>query len=353
MLTPGNRFPTGFVYLLIVLLFPVTAVWVDPPRQKSLHNISVSIQSQIDRSVLSKPKAPRELRVAFMSNCFFRGAVRNGNNATVLPESHGMVARFDRWLRGQEEFDDREVTVFNASVDGTSILDHIAIATKLTDYGVDAIVIAMTYTEFRTLPLHPLLGSFSSLLESMDLQGDPSGFFNSRGRWISFDFQRWLTARKYQLYRALVFPENMLLWNNELRTRIGASGLEMDYRELYGGQPIPIKHIGLGSRVDQEFRKYLPRFLEIADSGGAHVVLVNQPIRFKGTIEVVNPELFEEHRELLRSTAERRPSCSFIDLDAMISVEDNLSDYIHLTFDGTLNVSQILNPELKKILAQI
>ena len=135
-----------------------------------------------------------------MSNCFFHGTVRNGDNVTILPDSLGIVGRFENWVGEQPEFANRRVTVFNASVDGTSILDHIAIVSKLAQFSVDAVVIAMAYTEFRTLPLHPLLGNFSSQLESLGVIDDNSlGHSQSRGRWLSMDFQRWLTARKFQL----------------------------------------------------------------------------------------------------------------------------------------------------------
>ncbi len=185
---------------IVAALLPLVALFLETPPLHSIHNISVSIESQIERSILAAPKLPRELRIVFMSNCFFHGTVRNGDNVTILPDSLGIVGRFENWVGEQPEFANRRVTVFNASVDGTSILDHIAIVSKLAQFSVDAVVIAMAYTEFRTLPLHPLLGNFSSQLESLGVIDDNSlGHSQSRGRWLSMDFQRWLTARKFQL----------------------------------------------------------------------------------------------------------------------------------------------------------
>ena len=337
---------------IVVVALPLAALLVDPPPLHSIHNISVSIESQIERSILAAPKRPRDLRIVFMSNCFFHGAIQNGNKVAILPDSLGIVGRFKEWAGGQSEFAGRNVVVFNASVDGTSILDHIAIVSKLARYKIDAVVIAMAYTEFRTLPGHPLLGTFSSELESLGVfDGNASGWSRSRGRWISMDFQRWLTASKFQLSRVLVFPENLLLWNRELRALLASKRIPVDYSEIYGGKPVPVRHIGLRSAIDQNFRPYLARFVAIANAGGAHVVLVNQPIRFKDDIEAANPGLFESHRSLLRNTAKTCEGCSFVDLDALVSVEQILSDYIHLTYDGTETVARVLSLELKKIIA--
>jgi len=328
--------------------------FASPPPLRALHTISLPMDVQIDASILARPKAPGELRVAFMSNCFFHGAVRNGQRIAVLPDSLTMVRRFEEWLGTQEGFDKVNLLVFNASVDGTSILDHIALTAKMAEYGIDAIIIAMAYTEFRKLPLHPLLGNLERHLEEtgIDLE-DTADLSNSRGRVISTDFQRWLTAQKYEFYKISPLVERFALWNREVRDRLAPTRDESYYKELFGGEAISVRHIGLGSGIEQTHKPYLQTFLNFTARRGIHVVLVNQPVRFKSVIEDANPGLFAAHADLLRTAAKEYDHCSFVDMDGRLQVDRYLSDYIHLTYDGTRAVSTMLNPALRDILIKL
>lgn len=311
-----------------------------PPPLEALHNISVPMDAQIARSVLAQPRQADERRVVFLSNCFFHGAIQNGARITVVPDSLSLVGRFRR--------DHGEgLTVFNASVDGTSILDHLALLAILRDLDLDAVVVAMSYTEFRRLPLHALLGNLrDQLLELGVDEADLGDAANSRGRVISMDFQRWLTARKYDLYNALPFVLNLQLWNLHLREHTKPWRDAEHYARIYGGEAIPVRHVGLSSPVDQDFRGYLQTFVDVAAASGIDVVLVNQPIRFRAEIEEANPGLFATHRGLLAETARRHDNVEFIDLDAQVPRDEILSDYIHLTYDGLVRVAAVLGPQL-------
>lgn len=316
-----------------------------PPPLLALHNISVPMDAQIQRSVLARPRAPGERRVAFISNCFFHGAVMNGPRATVLPDSLSLVGRFRRRAGPS-------VTTYNASVDGTSILDHLALLSILRLYDLDAVVIAMSYTEFRRLPLHPLLGNLRHrLLELGVTEDDVADPGSSRGRVLSMDFQRWLTARKYDLYNAIPAIVTMQLWNLELREHTRPERPETHFREVYGGTPVPVQHLGLASPVDQDYRRYMDLFVAVAADAGILLVLVNQPIRFQDVIDAANPGIFAEHRALLADTAARHDHVEFIDLDAQVERNRYLSDYIHLTYTGVEGVSARLGPELMRSLS--
>lgn len=315
-----------------------------PPPLEALHNISVPMDAQIARSVLSRPRQAGERRVVFLSNCFFHGAIQNGTRITVVPDSLSLVGRFRRH-HGDE------LAVFNASVDGTSILDHLALLAILRDLDLDAVVVAMSYTEFRRLPLHPLLGNLrAQLLELGVDEADLGDAANSRGRVISMDLQRWLTARKYDLYNALPFVLNLQLWNLHLREHTKPKRDADHYARIYGGKAIPVRHVGLSSPVDQDFRDYLQTFVDVAADSGIDVILVNQPIRFRAEIEEANPGLFAAHRALLAKTARRHDNVEFIDLDGQVRHDEILSDYIHLTYDGLVRVAAVLGPQLAPVL---
>ncbi len=332
-------------------------VWpalVPPPPLRSLHNMSLPMDVQIDVSILATPKETDELRVAFVSNCFFHGAVANGPQTTVLPEPLTLVGRFEQELADQTDLTAAPIRVFNASVDGTTILDHLALVAKMSSYQVDLLVIAMAYTEFRRVPLHPLLGNLQSYLQALPVdQADIGDLGKSRGRIISMDFQRWLTGQKYELYKRSPPLVNLLLWNRQLRENLEPVREADYYRARYGGMAIPVQHIGLRAKIEQGYRTYLQVLLQFCREAGVRVVLVNQPIRFKDVIEEENPGLFAEHRQLLRDAADRHDHVGLVDIDAAIPVEARLSDYIHLTYDGVEQVSQILNPALIEQLRKV
>ena len=327
---------------------------VAPAPLKMLHNISLPLDAQIEASIFARKKKTNELRIAFMSNCFFHGTVMNGARHAVLPDSLTMVREFERWLRGQEKFREREISVFNASFDGTSILDHLALSYKLSEYKIDAIALAASYTEFRELPMHPLLGNLKQYLSHTKVdQNEVDDLSKSRGRLISMDFQRWLTAKKYEFIKSSSVFMRLVLWNREVREQWDPTKDETHYATLYGGEVIPIQHIGLKAEVGQGYRKYLSTLAELSLRKDIHLILINQPIRFKDTIESVNPGLFVQHEQLLRQTAKKYTNSSFINLDAMIKAEHCLSDYIHLTYDGKRAVSALLNPALAEILSTL
>jgi len=331
----------GIAALAGLLSLAVTA----PPPLQALHNISVPVDAQIERSVLARPRTSGELRVAFISNCFFHGAVMNGPRVTVLPDSLSLVGRF-RQQAGPL------VTTYNASVDGTSILDHLALLSILREYEVDAVVIAMSYTEFRRVPLHRLLGNLRDrLLELGVTEEDVANPGSSRGRVLSMDFQRWLTARKYDIYNAIPAIVAMQLWNLDLREHTRPDRSQTYFREVYGGTTVPVQNLGLASPVDQDLRQYLDLFMDVAAGAGIRVVLVNQPIRFQDVIGAANPGIFAEHRALLADTAARHDDVEFIDLDDQVEKDHYLSDYIHLTYDGVEGVSALLIPELLRSLS--
>jgi len=335
---------------LAVGVFAAMLLWpalVPPAPLRALHNMSLPMDVQMDASILAAPKAPDELRIAFMSNCFFHGAVGNGTLMTVLPDPFTLVGLFEHELRRQPDLDRVPLRVFNASVDGTTILDHLALVAKMSSFDIDLLVIAMAYTEFRKLPLHPLLGNLQSELASLLVDRDDiDDLGKSRGRIISMDFQRWLTARKYDLYKRLPPLVNLLLWNHQLREKLTPVRDADYYRALYGGEVIPVQHIGLGAVVEQGYRPYLEVLLRFCQEQGVRVVLVNQPIRFQAVIEAENPGLFAGHRQLLRAAADRDSHVELVDIDAAIQTEACLSDYIHLTYDGVEQVSRTLNPAL-------
>lgn len=327
-----------------LLLWPAL---VPPTPLHALYNMSLPMDVQMDASVLALPKEPDEFRIAFMSNCFFHGAVGNGPRMAILPEPFTLVGRFEREIRQQRDLSGTPLRVFNASVDGTTILDHLALMARMSAYEIDLLVIAMAYTEFRKLPLHPLLGNLQSDLQGLPVNpADVGDLSKSRGRVISMDFQRWLTAQKYSLYKHLPPFVNLLLWNRQLRDSLAPTREADYYRALYGGEPIPVQHIGLGAEVEQGYRKYLEVLLQFCRERGIQVVLVNQPIRFQHVIEAENPGLFAEHRQLLGDAAARHDHVSLIDIDQAISAESSLSDYIHLTYDGVEKVANTLNPPL-------
>lgn len=323
-------------------------LWISgtaPPPLQALHNISVPIDAQIARSVLAPPRPSGELRVAFISNCFFHGAIMNGPRHTVLPDSLSLVGRFRRQAGP-------EVITYNASVDGTSILDHLALLSILREYEVDVVVIAMSYTEFRRLPLHRLLGNLRDrLLELGVAEEDLAASGSSRGRVLSMDFQRWLTARKYDIYNAIPTIVTMQLWNLKLREHARPRRSETYFREVYGGTTIPVQHLGLASPVDQDLRQYMDLFIDVAVGSGIRVVLVNQPIRFQDVIDAANPGIFAEHRALLADAAAQHDDVEFFDLDDQVDGDRYLSDYIHMTYDGVEGVSALLVPELLRSLS--
>ena len=244
---------------------------VAAPPLTALRIISIPVDAQMAASILAVPRKPGELRIAFMSNCFFQGAVRNGDRTAKLPIELTIVGRFENWVREQPGLRERPITVFNTSMDGTAILDHIAITRKLSEYGIDVLVIAMAYTEFRRLPVHPLLGNLRDILAQggVDL-ADVDDLSKSRGRIISMDFQRWVTARKLDAYNAAPWTVNALLWNHHLRRWFDRPNPQTHYERLYGGEAIPVFHIGLKSRADQAYRPYLASLLSLAESLGIH-----------------------------------------------------------------------------------
>ena len=77
---------------------------VRPPLLTALRNISIPIDAQMAASVLARPREPGELRVAFMSNCLFQGAVRNGDRVAKLPVELTIVGQFEKWVRDQSNF---------------------------------------------------------------------------------------------------------------------------------------------------------------------------------------------------------------------------------------------------------
>ncbi len=348
-----SRF-AGYVLLAGSALFVLSAMLaVPPPPLTALRNISIPVDAQIEASVFSAPKKPGELRLAFMSNCLFQGAVRNGARTAKLPVGVTIVGRFENWVSRQPELAQLPVSVFNASMDGTAILDHIAMTHKLAQYGVDVLVIAMAYTEFRRLPLHPQLGNLKESLTQHGVErADIDDLSKSRGRVLSMDFQRWVTARKFDFYNANPMLVNVLLWNYDVRKRIETFRSASRYEKLFGGPAIPVFHIGLRAKSDQSYRPYIDSLIKLAASEGIHVVLVNQPIRFKEAIEESTPNIFAEHAAHLRATA-AADHCTLIDLDAAIQVEEYLSDYIHLTYTGVRVVSEFLNPAIGQILESV